>query len=74
MEFGVQHIQNGKLGLHIAQAVLIFVAWILDIAVFRSSANVDGRLGWNFGVVSFASLLPNPNSNSNQTQKKENQC
>jgi len=50
MEFGVQHLQMGKLGLHIAQAVLIFVAWVLDIAVFRSSAKIDGRVGWNFGV------------------------
>ncbi|TVY92219.1 hypothetical protein LAWI1_G003054 [Lachnellula willkommii] len=50
MEFGVQHLQMGKLGLHIAQAVFIFVAWVLDITVFRSSADIDGRVGWNFGV------------------------
>ncbi|TVY47427.1 hypothetical protein LOCC1_G003065 [Lachnellula occidentalis] len=50
MEFGVQHLQMGKLGLHIAQAVFVFVAWVLDITVFQSSAKIDGRVGWNFGV------------------------
>ncbi|TVY38037.1 hypothetical protein LSUB1_G005278 [Lachnellula subtilissima] len=50
MEFGVQHLQMGKLGLHIAQTVLVFVSWVLDITVFRSSAKIDGRVGWNFGV------------------------
>jgi hypothetical protein len=58
LEIGAQHIQTGKLALHIAQGVLIFVTFCLDITVFRSSAKVDGRLGWNFGVVSLPFLQP----------------
>jgi hypothetical protein len=52
MEFGVHQFQNIKLGVHIAQVALFAIAWCLCIAVFRSSASVDGRLGWYFGLVS----------------------
>jgi len=51
MEFEVHQLQTIKLAVHIAQLVFISVAWILDIVVFRSSASVDGRLGWHFGLV-----------------------
>ena len=59
MEFGVHQFQNIKLGLHIAQTVLFAIAWCLCIAVFRSSAKVDGRLGWYFGLVSLQHPPPN---------------
>ncbi|KAH8702450.1 hypothetical protein BGW36DRAFT_356569 [Talaromyces proteolyticus] len=36
--------------VHGAQAVLIFFAWVLTIAVFTKSGGVDGRSGWYFGV------------------------
>ncbi|TAQ83390.1 hypothetical protein B7494_g8285 [Chlorociboria aeruginascens] len=50
MEFSIHKLQDGKLAVHIAQAVLILVAWILEIVVFRSSATIDGRTGWYFGL------------------------
>lgn len=52
MEFGIHQFQNIKLGVHVAQAAIMAVAWCICIAVFRSSADVDGRLGWYFGLVS----------------------
>jgi hypothetical protein len=51
MEFNPHHFQNIKLALHIAQLVIIFVAWAMMIAVFTSSASIDGRAGWYFGLV-----------------------
>lgn len=51
MEFAAHQLQKIKLGTHIGQAVLILVAWILEITVFRSSATIDGRIGWYFGLV-----------------------
>lgn len=51
MEFNPHHFQHIKLALHIAQLVIIFVAWVIEIAVFRSSADIDGRAGWYFGLV-----------------------
>lgn len=52
VEFDPHNLQKIKLGVHIAQAVVIFIAWILEITVFRSSAKLDGRPGWYFGLVS----------------------
>ncbi|KAG9235407.1 hypothetical protein BJ875DRAFT_272380 [Amylocarpus encephaloides] len=57
MEFAAHQLQKIKLGVHIAQAVLIVVTWILEIVVFRSSAKIDGRLGWVFGLC-FLSVIP----------------
>ncbi|KAH8821825.1 hypothetical protein F5884DRAFT_103311 [Xylogone sp. PMI_703] len=50
VEFPVHKIQTIKLGFHIAQSVSIFVSWCLTIAVMRSSADIDGRIGWFFGL------------------------
>jgi hypothetical protein len=57
IEFDPHHFLNVKLGVHVTQAVFIFVAWAIEIAVFKSSATVDGRAGWYFGLVGFPSLL-----------------
>lgn len=57
MEFAAHQLQKIKLGTHIGQAVLILVAWILEITVFRSSATIDGRIGWYFGLVCRVSSL-----------------
>ena len=51
MEFASHQLQKIKLGVHIAQAVLIVISWILEIMVFTSSAKIDGRPGWFFGLV-----------------------
>jgi hypothetical protein len=57
MEFNPHYFQHIKLGVHIAQMVFIFVAWVIEIAVFRSSAKIDGRPGWFFGLVRCCPLL-----------------
>lgn len=55
MEFSVHKLQKMKVGVHIAQAVLIFITWIMDIVVFRK-ASINGGVGWHFGLVSIHSL------------------
>jgi hypothetical protein len=57
MEFEVHNLQKIKLGVHIAQGFLIFVSWAVEIAVFRSSAIINGKPGWYFGLVCFLSIL-----------------
>jgi translocation protein SEC72 len=37
--------------IHAFQAVLIFFAWALTIAVFTKGDGIDGRSGWFFGLV-----------------------
>lgn len=45
-------IPNLKLGLHSFQIIFSFVAFCLEIAVFKNKdAKVTGRNGWTFGVV-----------------------
>ncbi len=44
MELQVHHFQTAKLGVHLFQIFLIFIAWVLCIVVFRSKADTDGRL------------------------------
>jgi hypothetical protein len=51
LEFDAHNLQTIKLGVHIAQAVLIFITWALEIAVFHDAASIDGRPGWYFGLV-----------------------
>jgi hypothetical protein len=58
IEFDPSQFQHIKLGLHVAQSVFIFVSWCITIAVFRSSASIDGRAGWYFGLV--RPLHPHP--------------
>ncbi|PKS08000.1 hypothetical protein jhhlp_006612 [Lomentospora prolificans] len=44
-------VPSTKLAVHGLQIVLVFVAWALEIAVFRDSdANINGQNGWVFGV------------------------
>ena len=61
MEFEVHNLQKIKLGVHIAQGFLMFISWAIEIAVFRSSAIIDGRPGWYFGLVCL-SLQPSPST------------
>jgi len=51
IELDPHHFQNIKLGVHIAQAAFIFVAWAIEIAVFKAKdSKIDGRPGWFFGL------------------------
>ncbi|WYZ38833.1 hypothetical protein EsH8_III_000747 [Colletotrichum jinshuiense] len=50
-EFDPEYVPGVKLGLHIFQFLLSFVAWALEIAVFRAdNAQIVGNNGWTFGV------------------------
>lgn len=52
LEFEVHQFQTIKLGVHITQAVFIFVSWAIEIAVFKAkNSKIDGRPGWYFGLV-----------------------
>ncbi|CAI4213823.1 unnamed protein product [Parascedosporium putredinis] len=44
-------VPSAKMAVHGLQIVLVFVAWALEIAVFRDSeAKITGQNGWFFGV------------------------
>lgn len=52
-EWEPSYVPPVKLGLHVAQLVISFVIWCLEIAVFRGEdAQIVGLNGWTFGVVS----------------------
>lgn len=44
--------------VHGVQAVLIFLAWALTIAVWTKGDGIDGRTAWYWALVSFSSILP----------------
>ncbi|KAM3510690.1 hypothetical protein MY11210_005671 [Beauveria gryllotalpidicola] len=51
IEFDPDHVPPIKLGLHIAQIVLAFVLWVLEIVVFTGKGSkVVGNNGWTFGA------------------------
>jgi hypothetical protein len=56
MEFSVDNLQQIKRAVHIAQALFIFVAWVIMIAVFHSALLIDSRPGWYFGLVCIRSV------------------
>lgn len=45
-----------KIWLYTFQAVVIFLAWALTIAVFTREGENDGRVGWYLGLVCYISL------------------
>lgn len=50
-EWHPESVPSLKLGLHIAQIVLAFVVFALEISVFRDDkAEIVGNNGWTFGV------------------------
>ncbi|RDW87336.1 hypothetical protein BP5796_03030 [Coleophoma crateriformis] len=59
MEFSVHKLQTFKLALHILQGVTIFITFCLMIAVFTTSASIDGRPGWFFALtfLTFPALI-----------------
>ncbi|KAK6373860.1 hypothetical protein LTS17_007829 [Exophiala oligosperma] len=44
--------QHGKIKtyIHIAQTAVLFLAWVLTIALLTRSGTTDGRVGWYFGL------------------------
>ncbi len=59
VEFDVHNLQKIKLGVHIAQAALIVISWVVEIVVFNKASSIDGRPGWYFGLVSWNSFVCN---------------
>ncbi len=52
MDFlSIDNLQRGKLVIHIAQAVFIFVSWCIMIGVFRNAFLVVGGPAWFFTLV-----------------------
>lgn len=52
MELPIHQFPLMKLVVHMIQLVLVVVAWILCITILRSDADIDGRVGWYFALVS----------------------
>ncbi|KAI9733504.1 MAG: hypothetical protein M1818_007252 [Claussenomyces sp. TS43310] len=50
VELSADTLPKIKTGIHIAQAVFIFVAWCIMIAIFRSDAHIGGAAGFYFGL------------------------
>ncbi|KAI1075827.1 hypothetical protein F5B20DRAFT_366283 [Whalleya microplaca] len=51
LDFDPEKVPNTKLGIHIAQAVLAIVIFILEIVLFRATDSViNGNNGWPFGL------------------------
>jgi hypothetical protein len=54
-EWDPENVPTIKLALHLAQFLLAFSAWAIEIAVFRDPASdIVGDNGWTFAVVSSA--------------------
>lgn len=50
LEWDPDHVPKVKLGLHVAQILLAFAAWCLELGVF-TGGKVVGLNGWTFAVV-----------------------
>lgn len=44
--------------VHFVQAILIFLAWALTIAVWTKGDGIDGRTAWYWALVSFPPPSP----------------
>jgi hypothetical protein len=52
LEISPEGIPTFKLAFHSAQILFAFIAWCLEIAVFRDDkSKIVGNNGWTFGVV-----------------------
>lgn len=63
VEFNHSRIPLYKLVVHIVQIVLSVTIWCLEIVVFKGG-DVNGQMGWTFGVVS---ICPNSSRQDNLT-------
>ncbi len=37
--------------IHFGQAAILFLCWVLTVALLTRSGSTDGRVGWYFGLV-----------------------
>lgn len=54
LEFDVNNFQLYKTIIHITQAAITLVAFVIEIVVFRKAKSIDGRPGWYFGLVIYS--------------------
>lgn len=58
-ELDPEKIPLFKLIFHVAQIVLAFVVWCLEIAVFKADkVPINGQIGWTFAVVRRTHVFP----------------
>ncbi|KAI9840270.1 MAG: hypothetical protein M1837_001805 [Sclerophora amabilis] len=54
MKIPLSYMQKGKTAAHVIQALLIFIAWAITIAVFVSKDPTDGRTKYYFAMCWFS--------------------
>lgn len=65
-EWDPESVPTLKLGFHIAQVVFAFIAFVLEIVVFRDDAAlINSNNGWPFGVVRHERQEKTPNMMAN---------
>jgi hypothetical protein len=52
MSLDLSRLQQAKMALHTTQAILLFVAACITIAMFTKDGHSDGRGKWFFSLVS----------------------
>ncbi|KAK4938028.1 hypothetical protein LTR10_021435 [Elasticomyces elasticus] len=50
MRLPLDHFSQIKNYIHIGQAAILFLAWVLTIALLTRKGTTDGRVGWYFGL------------------------
>jgi translocation protein SEC72 len=53
MKLDLDRFGQTKNYVHIFQAVVLFIAWAMTIAIFTRDGDNDGRVGWYFGLVCY---------------------
>ena len=56
------NLQRGKNAIHGLQALIIFISWVLTIAVFTKTGQTDGRSKYYFTLVSILQARKFPNA------------
>lgn len=57
MRLQLDHFGKVKNFIHIGQAAILFLAWVLTIALLTRDGTTDGRVGWYFGLVRLLSIF-----------------
>lgn len=57
MRLQLDHFGKVKNYIHMGQGAILFLAWVLTIAIFTRDGTTDGRVGWYFGLVRLSTAL-----------------
>jgi hypothetical protein len=52
MRLQLDHFGKMKSWIHMAQGGILFLCWVLTIALLTRPGDTDGRVGWYFALVS----------------------